>query len=49
MSDSGRRDLGDTGKSGWEKEWKMKEREESMVRVINEDMTWMGKDDTILG
>ncbi len=46
-SDNGRRDLqntGKSGKSGWEKEWKMKEREKRMVRVINEDMKQMGKD-----
>ncbi len=44
MSDNGRRDLQNTGKSGWEKEWKMKEREKRMVRVNNEDVKQMGKD-----
>lgn len=44
MSDNGRRDLQNTGKSGWDKECKMKERETRMVRVINEDVKQMGKD-----
>lgn len=41
---NGRRDLQNTGKNGWEKEWNMKEREKGMVRVISEDIKQMGKD-----